>query len=138
PVDVDGAAEGATIVRPSDLEKGGVSMGTRVVVRLVVLMGCVLGGLGAAAPAAGASLRPGCDDLSYTCADLHSHTTYDGAYTGHDEPSVIFYSNRSGSGNDNTYRLILPRDPASFPSQDGTGSTWNFQEHPTFWFGMAM
>src|SRR5438270_13139797 len=104
-------------------------MSARVVLRSLVVLGCVLGGVGAAAAGATASLRPSCDDLSYTCADLHSHTTYDGAYTGHDEPSVLFYSNRSGSGNDNTYRLILPPDPASFPPQDGTGSTWNFQQH---------
>jgi hypothetical protein len=113
-------------------------MGARVVFRLLVILGCVAGGVGAAAGAAAASLRPGCDDLSYTCADIHTHTTYDGAYTGHDEPSVIFYSSRSGSGNDNTYRLILPPDPSTFPSQDGTGSTWSFQQHPAFWFGMAM
>jgi hypothetical protein len=113
-------------------------MSARVVLRFVVAVGCVLGWIGAAASSATASLRPSCDDLSYTCADLHTHTTYDGAYTGHDEPSVLFYSNRSGSGNDNTYKLILPSDPTTFPSQDGTGSTWNFQQHPAFWFGMAM
>jgi hypothetical protein len=113
-------------------------MAERVVLRFMAVLAFVVGGVGIVAPGAAGSLRPGCADLSFTCADLHDHTTYEGAYTGHDEPSLIFYSNQVGSGNDNTYRLTLPRDPASFPAQDGSGSTWNFQQHPTFWFGMAM
>ncbi|MEY9877379.1 hypothetical protein ABH931_006903 [Streptacidiphilus sp. MAP12-33] len=62
----------------------------------------------------------------------------EGHYVGHDEPSVLFYSNKAGSGNDNTYTLRLPQDPKTQPKQDGSGSTWNFQLHPAFWFGMAM
>src|SRR5215469_5188610 len=61
-----------------------------------------------------------------------------GQYTGHDEPSLLFYSNTAGAGNSNLYQLTLPSDPPTAPSQDGTGGTWNFQLHPTFWFGMAM
>jgi hypothetical protein len=34
--------------------------------------------------------------------------------------------------------MTLPTDPAAQPRQDGTGTTWNFQLHPAFWFGMAM
>jgi hypothetical protein len=34
--------------------------------------------------------------------------------------------------------MTLPRDPTAQPSQDGSGTTWNFQLHPAFWFGMAM
>jgi hypothetical protein len=59
-------------------------------------------------------------------------------YVGHDEPSLLFYSNRAGSGNANVYQLTLPTDPKAQPSQNGTGTTWNFQLHPAFWFGMAM
>jgi hypothetical protein len=55
-------------------------------------------------------------------------------YVGHDEPSVLFYSNQSGSGNQMTYHLTLPKDPS--PTQ--AGATFNFQLHPAFWFGMAM
>jgi hypothetical protein len=61
-----------------------------------------------------------------------------GYYIGHDEAATIFYSNRAGSGNSNVYQLTLPTDPATQPRQDGTGTTWNFQLHPTFWFGMAL
>jgi hypothetical protein len=61
-----------------------------------------------------------------------------GAYTGHDEPSLLFYSNTPGSGNSQVYKLVLPTDPPQQPLQDGSGATWNFQLHPAFWFGMAM
>jgi hypothetical protein len=59
-------------------------------------------------------------------------------YIGHDEPSVLFYSNKAGSGNNNTYNLVLPKDPPLKPTQDQSGGTWNFQLHPAFWFGMVM
>jgi hypothetical protein len=55
-------------------------------------------------------------------------------YVGHDEPSVLFYSDQPGSGNAMTYHLTLPTDPS--PTQ--AGATHNFQLHPAFWFGMAM
>jgi hypothetical protein len=55
-------------------------------------------------------------------------------YVGHDEPSVLFYSNQPGSGNQMTYHLTLPKDPS--PTQ--AGATFNFELHPAFWFGMAL
>lgn len=58
-------------------------------------------------------------------------------YVGHDEPSLLFYSNTPGAGNSNIYRLRLPKEPPLLPQQDGSGGTWNFQLHPAFWFGMA-
>ena len=63
---------------------------------------------------------------------------YEGQYTGHDEPSTLFYSNIPGSGNNNLYFLTLPKDPPTLPKQHGTGGTFNFQLRPAFWFGMAM
>ncbi len=36
------------------------------------------------------------------------------------------------------YTLVLPTDPPVAPKQDGTGGTFNFQLHVTFWFGMAL
>jgi len=62
----------------------------------------------------------------------------EGVYVGHDEPSLLFYSPTPGSGNSDTYRLTLPKDPPVQPKQDGTGGTFNFQLRPAFWFGMAM
>jgi hypothetical protein len=56
---------------------------------------------------------------------------------GH-EPSVLFYSNLAGSGNSNTWRLRLPHESPTLATQDGTGGTWSFQQHITFWFGMTL
>jgi hypothetical protein len=72
------------------------------------------------------------------CTEVKDSIGYAGAYTGHDEPSLLFYSNTQGSGNSNLYRLKLPSDPHFLPNQAGTGATWNFQLRPAFWFGMAM
>jgi hypothetical protein len=60
-------------------------------------------------------------------------------YVGHDEPSMLFYSNRPGSGNNSTYNLTLPTQPAAPPDATGsTSTTWDFQLHPAFWFGMIL
>jgi hypothetical protein len=60
-------------------------------------------------------------------------------YVGHDEPSMLFYSNRPGSGNSSTYNLTLPTEPAAQPDATGsTPTTWDFQLHPAFWFGMIL
>ena len=72
------------------------------------------------------------------CAEVYQPIGYDGAYTGHDEPSVLFYSSTAGSGNRMVYLLRLPKDPPTLPKQDGTGGTFNFQLHPAFWVGMAV
>jgi hypothetical protein len=60
-------------------------------------------------------------------------------YVGHDEPSMLFYSNRPGSGNDSTYRLTLPTEPVAKPDATGSSTTSSdFQLHPAFWFGMIL
>ena len=45
-------------------------------------------------------------------------------YVGHDEPSLLFYSNVAGSGNTNLYQLTLPHDPPTVRADRGLGS-WN-------------
>jgi hypothetical protein len=109
---------------------------------LVVLVTClvaVAASLGATSPAKAAPLgEPLCIARSFMCTDLHRHTNYEGEYSGHDEPAIVFYSNQPGSGNRSTYQLTLPGDSAVLPTQDGTGGTWNFQLHPAFWFSMAL
>jgi hypothetical protein len=70
------------------------------------------------------------------CAEKLASPSYE--YVGHDEPSLIFYSNRLGAGYNNVYHLRLPKDPPLLPKQNGRGGTWNFQLRPAFWFGMAM
>ena len=74
----------------------------------------------------------------YLCTDVLDSIGYNGGYTGHDEPSVLFYSNVPGSGNSNVYLIRLPKDPPTLPTQDGKGGTFNFQLHPAFFVGMAM
>src|SRR5215471_15840398 len=61
-----------------------------------------------------------------------------GYYTGHDEPAILFYSDRPGAGNNLTTVLTIPTDPPTPPRQDGTGGTFSFQLHPAFWFGMVL
>jgi hypothetical protein len=79
-----------------------------------------------------------CSQGLQICTEVADSIGYGGTYTGHDEPSLLFYSNTPGSGNSNVYTLKLPSDPKVMPNQAGTGGTWNFQLHPAFWFGMAM
>jgi hypothetical protein len=59
-------------------------------------------------------------------------------YIGHDEPATLFYSNQPGSGNNVGYQMVLPKDPPTRPKQDGSGGTYSFELHPTFWLGMVM
>jgi hypothetical protein len=82
--------------------------------------------------------KPFCAARPQLCTETTDAWNYAGQYTGHDEPSLLFYSNTAGSGNSNLYNLTLPTDPRTQPAQDGTGGTANFQLHPAFWFGMAL
>jgi hypothetical protein len=78
-----------------------------------------------------------CDEKSgVLCTERLDSPAYE--YIGHDEPSLLFYSNERGSGYTNVYKLRLPKDPPLKPKQDGRGGTWNFQLRPAFWLGMAM
>jgi len=79
-----------------------------------------------------------CDEPDAICAEPADSIGYGGEYTGHDEPSLLFYSNTPGSGNSNLYRLRLPKDPPVMPNQAGTAGTWNFQLHIATWLGMAL
>jgi hypothetical protein len=78
------------------------------------------------------------DTTGFLCAETSESIGYNGEYTGHDEPAVLFYSNQRGSGNSMTYLLKLPKDPPTLPTQDGKGGTFNFQLHPAFWVSMAV
>ena len=79
-----------------------------------------------------------CNEGSPLCAEALDAVGYGGAYTGHDEPSVLFYSRTAGSGNDLSYRMVVPSDPPVLPRPDGTGGTFNFQNRAAFWFGMDL
>jgi len=79
-----------------------------------------------------------CGEGSPLCAETVDSIGYEGRYTGHDEPSVIFYSNNPGAGNNQQYQLVIPQDPPIPPRQDGTGGTFNFQNRIAFWFGLDL
>ena len=52
-----------------------------------------------------------CSENAYICTEASDSVGNAGEYTGHDEPSILFYSNRAGAGNSNVYRFVLPKDP---------------------------
>ncbi len=72
------------------------------------------------------------------CAETADSIGYGDEYTGHDEPSLLFYSDTPGSGNSSLYHVQLPTDPKVLPNQAGSAGTWNFQVHIAYWFGMAL
>jgi hypothetical protein len=79
-----------------------------------------------------------CSEGSPICAEAADALGYEGRYTGHDEPSLLFYSGTPGAGNNQQYRVVVPKDPPILPRQDGTGGTFNFQDRIAFWFGMDL
>jgi hypothetical protein len=79
-----------------------------------------------------------CNEGDPLCAETAEAIGYEGRYTGHDEPSLLFYSDTPGSGNNNRYRIVVPEDPPTLPRQDGSGGTFNFQDRIAFWFGMDL
>jgi hypothetical protein len=69
------------------------------------------------------------------CAEVADYKNAFNYYTGHDEPSVLYYSNTPGAGNRNQWQLTLPREPSPTVVP---GRSWDFQLTPAIWFGMAM
>ncbi len=59
-------------------------------------------------------------------------------YVGQDEPSLVFYSDAPGSGNNLAYLIRLPEDPPPAGGQLAPGAVVNSQLFESFWFGMAM
>ena len=108
-------------------------VGGAAAVIAAVAFGSVTGMAGTGGP-----VHLNCSESTALCAEPLDSIGYGNEYTGHDEPSLLFYSNTPGSGNSNFYQLRLPTDPKKPPTQDGLGPTWNFQLHPAFWLGMAL
>jgi hypothetical protein len=106
----------------------------------VAAMLTALGGGAVRAAHADSYSTPWCILHPQLCTEVNNPVSYNGySYpSGHDEPSLLFYSTKPGSGNSNLYHLTLPTDPTTPPAADGTGGTWNFMLHPAFWFGMAL
>ena len=69
------------------------------------------------------------------CADPPDGLFHDDYYVGHDEPSLLFYSNTPGSGNSSFYTVTLPVEPTSSP---GSGGVNSYRLYAAQWFGMAL
>jgi len=113
-----------------------------LVLSVAIATGGVLGATAAsaqpAAPAAGISFAKSqaCITERVMCADAQDkYHAYGGKYVGHDEPSVLYYSNVPGAGNRNSWQVTLPKDP---PPKVIPGRSWSFELTPAFWFGMAL
>src|SRR5580700_2351122 len=76
------------------------------------------------------------DSTRFLCTEVNQSDEVFGHYVGHDEPSVLFYSNKAGSGNEMEYSGILPTEPS--PTNVPGKHVYTFEYTPSFWFGMAM
>ena len=115
-----------------------------LVLSLAIVTGGAMGATAASAqPAAPAASYAQSTAKSQACITGHLLCTevqdyeaaFHGAYVGHDEPSVLYYSNVPGAGNRNQWQVTVPKDP---PPSVKRGRSWTFQLTPTFWFGMAL
>jgi hypothetical protein len=76
-------------------------------------------------------------EYSTLCPDVSDSQQIFDHYVGHDEPSLLFYSNQPGSGNQMQTTITLPRDPSpANPTQPG--KSYNFELNGSLWFGMAL
>jgi hypothetical protein len=87
--------------------------------------------------AAGAHAAINCE-YSSVCAEVADPGSVFGPdYVGHDEPSLVFYSNVAGAGNNATYTFRLPRDPSA-ANPNTPGKSYEFELNGALWFGMAL
>ena len=77
-------------------------------------------------------------EYSSMCAEVADPGSVFGSeYVGHDEPSLVFYSNVSGAGNNATYTFRLPRDPSA-ANPNTPGKSYQFELNGAIWLGMAL
>ncbi|HKV55230.1 MAG TPA: hypothetical protein VJN94_11395 [Candidatus Binataceae bacterium] len=100
---------------------------------LLAVVSMLVLGIGLALPRTAAA-KSYCEE-SRLCADPTDGRLNHGYYVGHDEPSLLFYSNRAGSGNSSFYNVTLPVEPSLSADQGGVGS---FRLYTALWFGMAL
>src|SRR5713226_3745547 len=75
-------------------------------------------------------------EYSRMCPDLaNPQDVYGNEYVGHDEPSLLFYSNTPGSGNRMQYNMTVPSDP---PATNPLKRSYHFELNGALWFGMAL
>ncbi len=92
---------------------------------------------GATKPGATKHMAINCSYASAMCTEVGNSDDVFGYYVGHDEPSMLFYSNKPGAGNHMRYGLTLPTNPsASHPTK--VGKSYAFELSGAEWLGMAM
>src|SRR5665647_3841029 len=93
----------------------GAHSAVRVFVPMVLLIGGLLASGGGAQAATPKHAKINCAANAATCTETWDSEEVFGAdqYVGHDEPSLLFYSNTPGSGNNVQYQMILPTEPSS-------------------------
>ena len=73
--------------------------------------------------------------LTNVCTDFLGYDggrgSDNGHYIGHDEPTVNFFSNAPGAGNNMQWQVTLPKEHA-------LPATQSFENYITFWFGMDL
>ena len=96
------------------------------------------GGLATGADPLAARAHIDCSQGRGTCTEvLDSDQVFgENHYVGHDEPSLLFYSNQAGSGNRVQYSGVIPKDPPPTPLPGKR--SYNFMLGIAFWYGMAM
>src|SRR5437879_6401695 len=81
----------------------------------MILLGLLLSVLGSTALAQAQTAAPGqvpfCEKHRELCPPTSEDVDYKAKYVGHDEPALLFYSNKPGSGNSSIYFIKLPKDP---------------------------
>jgi hypothetical protein len=109
---------------------------------LAAVMGYPAASAGAAAGARAVKPAPhphvDCSKSATMCTEVaDSEQVFgEGNYVGHDEPSLLFYSNVPGSGNRMQYAGVIPTDPPATPIVGKR--SYNFMLAATFWYGMAL
>ena len=78
-----------------------------------------------------------CKYASAMCTEVGNSAAVFGHYVGHDEPSMLFYSNKPGSGNHMRYYLTLPKDPSA-SNPNAANKSYAFELSGAEWLGMAM
>ena len=75
---------------------------------------------------------------SSLCTEVDNYKqVFHNYYVGHDEPSVLFYSNTPGAGNHMRYNLTLPKEPPT-ANPNAVNKSYTFELNGAIWFGMAI
>jgi hypothetical protein len=117
--------------------KFGLAIGGLVVAGVMPI--ATAGGLPAGAEYGTQHLHIDCSHSAGTCTEVGNSAEVFGAnnYVGHDEPSVHFWSDVPGAGNQMQYQMTLPTEPS--PAHPNTpGKSYNTLIYNSVWFGMTL